>query len=262
MSFILDALKKSESERRLGQTPSLQDTDPAAKTAKQKPIWLIPLLAILLVAAVIGWSWNEFVGVEPSKIEELPEFVSEKAAKREVVHEYISSAAKASMKARKSSPIATYTPPPSTKTGTDVALPDTGKILSISPAEDAVTKAPPASTSPAPLINEADEQAQRLQRLRQQRESERAEDAALVAAVESRLAAEAANTATEDAVRFRDLSAAVRSSMPDLKVTTQVYAQQPENRFAIVNGKRHREGDEITDDVIMLAGLLSRQASV
>lgn len=250
MSFILDALKKSEAERRLGQTPSLQDADQAAMISRRKSNWVFPLLALLLVAAVAGWAWNQFIGVEPTTVEPAAEVVKETALEVEVITEYRSPAATAKINASLRSPIATYTPPPSAKTGEGMALPDTGKIISISSPADSTTGSPSAPTEVAQL-SEAEEREQRLQRLRQQRESERAEDEALVAAVESRLAAEAASPGTEDAVRFRELSAAVRSAMPDVKVTTQVYALKPENRLAIINGKRYREGETITDGVIL-----------
>ncbi len=253
MSFILDALKKSEAERRLGQTPSLQDADQTAMISGRKSNWVFPLLALLLVAVVAGWAWNQFIELEPTTVEPNTAVVKETALEVEVISEYRSPAATAKMNASRRSPIATYTPPPSAKTSEGMALPDTGKIISINSTADSVAGSSSAPTAPieVPQISEAEEREQRLQRLRQQRESERAEDEALVAAVESRLAAEAASTSTEDAVRFRELSAAVRGAMPDIKVTTQVYALKPENRLAIINGKRYREGETITDGVIL-----------
>ncbi len=60
MSLILEALKKSEAERRLGETPSL-NTVPAWKSPSRpsRARWLLPALAIALAA---GWSNRDLFG--------------------------------------------------------------------------------------------------------------------------------------------------------------------------------------------------------
>lgn len=55
MSFILDALKKSEAERRQGEVPKLQN-EPFSPPPRRRPLWLLLLtLALLLNGAVLGW---------------------------------------------------------------------------------------------------------------------------------------------------------------------------------------------------------------
>lgn len=54
MSFILDALKKSEAERRQGEVPRLQN-EPSSPPPRRRPHWTLLLaLALLLNGAVLG----------------------------------------------------------------------------------------------------------------------------------------------------------------------------------------------------------------
>lgn len=55
MSFILDALKKSEAERRRGEVPRLQN-EPFSPPPRRRPLWpLLLTLALLLNGAALGW---------------------------------------------------------------------------------------------------------------------------------------------------------------------------------------------------------------
>jgi len=55
MSFIHDALKKSEAERRRGEVPRLQN-EPFSPPPRRRPLWpLLLTLALLLNGAVLGW---------------------------------------------------------------------------------------------------------------------------------------------------------------------------------------------------------------
>jgi general secretion pathway protein B len=56
MSFILDALKKSEAERRQGEVPRLQNEPFSAAPRRRRPIWpFLLVLALLLNGVVFGW---------------------------------------------------------------------------------------------------------------------------------------------------------------------------------------------------------------
>ena len=56
MSYILEALRKSERERSLGKVPTLQATTQSA--ARRTPVWwLLPL--VLLAAAAAWWFWQD-----------------------------------------------------------------------------------------------------------------------------------------------------------------------------------------------------------
>jgi general secretion pathway protein B len=68
MSFILDALRKSEHERRMETAPDIMHT-PVAVTRQRLPIWAIALigaLAAALLAVTIYSVWQRFPGPEPA----------------------------------------------------------------------------------------------------------------------------------------------------------------------------------------------------
>ena len=60
MSYILEALKKAESERKLGSVPNMHAQPLATASDAGSPLWRSPLawgvlIAALLIAAVIAW---------------------------------------------------------------------------------------------------------------------------------------------------------------------------------------------------------------
>jgi general secretion pathway protein B len=65
MSFILDALKKAEADRKLGEAVSLHDPAPApapnwvepASTSSHQSIWLMAVGAFAVCLAIGGWLW-------------------------------------------------------------------------------------------------------------------------------------------------------------------------------------------------------------
>jgi general secretion pathway protein B len=77
MSYILDALRKAERERNLGQPPSMQAvTQPSALPRPgRRPLWpiLLALAALLLVAtlAAVAWKYHRAANV-PAAAEALP----------------------------------------------------------------------------------------------------------------------------------------------------------------------------------------------
>lgn len=57
MSFILDALRKSENERQRGAVPGISDV-PAVIHSKQLPTWVVAVIAALSIGVlVLGWAW-------------------------------------------------------------------------------------------------------------------------------------------------------------------------------------------------------------
>ncbi|KAB2899749.1 MAG: hypothetical protein F9K31_06865 [Dokdonella sp.] len=49
-----------------------------------------------------------------------------------------------------------------------------------------------------------------------------------------------------------ELPYSVRKDLPALNLTLHMYAAVPTDRFVVVNGERHGEGDEIADGVTLV----------
>jgi len=263
MSFILDALKKSEAERQLGEVPSLQTAGQIEPAQKHKVAWLLPLIIVLLAAVVLGWFWRQ--SVDNSAVQVAGSQLAEQAVDKPEPAT-IEQPGSDKLPRINESPLADYSPPADAITVTDgMDMPDTGKVVSISqdPAVSAKALQNEAQSSAGGVTNspQAASELQRVDRLQKQRASERAEDEALVAAVEQRLVAERAAKATNkktaaensrsNTVRLNELPSSVRAEIPDINITMQVYSAEPGSRFAIINGKRYMESDQIADAVIL-----------
>jgi general secretion pathway protein B len=61
MSLILEALRKSEAERRRGSTPDVAMELPPvpAPRVRATPTWVLPVSAIAIVALLGGWWWSQ-----------------------------------------------------------------------------------------------------------------------------------------------------------------------------------------------------------
>ena len=261
MSFILDALKKSEAERQLGEVPSLQTAGDIHAPQNNKRSWFLPLIAVLIAAVILGWFWRHSGNITNDQVAGS----SVEKATRQTEPVLAEQSPANQLPQIKQSPLANYSPPADAKTVTDgMDMPDTGKVISISETVADSDKLPTAAQTTGdnntPLPAAVSEQ-QRIERLQKQRASERAEDEALVAAVEQRLASEksakikqkktTADKLNSNTVRLNELPPSVRSEIPDISISMQVYSSQPGSRFAIINGKRYVESDQLADSVIL-----------
>jgi general secretion pathway protein B len=43
----------------------------------------------------------------------------------------------------------------------------------------------------------------------------------------------------------------MREGLPDLRISVLVFAEQPENRFVLLNGERLREGEEMPNGLLL-----------
>jgi len=243
MSILLDALKRSESQRELGSVPTLQTTiDETGSMGRDGNSWLAAVM-ILLAAGMIGWmGWEQFR--QPEAL--LTESTGQQASSGQMDSDQAGTAE--SSEAISLSQIA------------NKSSNSEGNIL---PKID------------GPLAT-GDQQSQADDRESQQRSVGR--DFREYSAEEATpTAAEAANTTSLDnAVRQREIASvnldssaqtasatnpeatyepetisywqmpeSTREGLPELRISVLVYAERPENRFLLLNGERIREGDEL-----------------
>lgn len=57
--------------------------------------------------------------------------------------------------------------------------------------------------------------------------------------------------AREDHIDYRQLPGDVRAQLPEFQITVLVYAEQPADRFILVNGSRQVEGDELQPGLVL-----------
>ena len=236
MSMILDALRKSEAERRRGQTPDLlTETAPvpaSARPSTRDPRTLTVIGAAALVSVLLVFWWlrsgtkpqANSEATAPARIEEAgPDTTARQAALPPL------------QPPQARSPRASSTPP--------VSMPQRERA---EPAAAALPS-PPASSLPS--------SPQASARAIPPREAA-AEDIALPVTPPASPAAVPATTSaaafsSPDApLRLADLSSEERRQLPALKLSMHMWAPDAAGRFAIIDGTRVNEGDRIGDAVV------------
>ena len=235
MSYILDALKRAESERSRGQIPGLH-AQPMARVAldreERAPVWKTLVFAVIaaLVLGALAWWWLSADGPAPAVV---PPQAAPLAAPPSTPAAPVNPPAQVSapppvvaaaepVVSAASKPAPRRNPPPAIKS---VAAP----VNAAAPARMAPvpTPAPRSQTAPDP--------------------SGATRSTAAPAA-----AASASGTPPEPRVlAMSELPADVISSLPALVVSGASYSDQPASRMVIINGALYREGDRLTSELTL-----------
>lgn len=238
MSYILEALKKSEQERRRGEVPEINRFDaPDGATGNRSWFWpiVVALLVGINVVVLVVWApWQEpEVAVDVNSIDPVVD------AGREMM------------------------PQPAAR-ALAVANPneDHVRVVPAQPPEAAprqpVTPAPNAATAQAPQnALEAGAAEPIIIRPRTQRQA--------LPVAESRSAAEVVSDyeerPAEDFVRsvpaphtsylpqLQELPASMQRRVPDMSFSSHMYSSEPRFRSIIINGKRLKEGHYLSDEI-------------
>lgn len=212
MSLILQALRKSEAERRLGQAPSLLSPMPALRTTRNRGWRGAGYALVLVLVAALAW------------------WLGQRGPHREAAAPATSAPLA----------VAAQAPPPRARRPVPVspALVESAAITlrpaPVSPTRVAAAKpSVPGNARPA------------------------AKPAA--AAVTAPAVAEPPPSATAPALAtppallsLAQLPAAERQGLPALRITMHVFAEQPAQRFAIIDGHRVAEGALLGDGVVLV----------
>jgi general secretion pathway protein B len=265
MSLILEALKKSEQQRRLGEAPTL--ASPVVATRRRRS--LLPVLAILVIAAVATAWWlmrphaptppapaapvaapsANPVAATPKSVARTPaptvpdthaqdraKLAAADAARRNAQRpdqgkrvagtESTARAtppAPASAIAKGAAPAVPTTPLPPVKkpgdAGDMVPQPAATPEHTVATAAPATgkTDAPPASSKSDASAPKADKPAD----------------------------------AGAELPSIWDLPFATRKDIPAINLSMHVYSTDPKQRFVVIKGDRHVEGDEVASDLIL-----------
>ncbi|MBX3724969.1 MAG: general secretion pathway protein GspB [Xanthomonadales bacterium] len=254
MSSILDALNRSDAERRRGQPPTLGSPTPFATRRRGRPPWLLPALAA--VALTLAWWVGMFdfgAGGDTPSAERPPQVAGEPG------------------EAAIAEPAAVAPVPPSPADGAPPvadrapASPEDGQMAATDRPPTAEpgsrffggrTQEPPAATPPAPVEGTGPDGADgRLA-------GTPAESTALAPAPAPAPVGDSTpvtpSAAAEDPAgagpaRLHELPFAVRRGLPALAVTMHMYSADPARRFALVNGIRVHDGESLPGGVEVLA---------
>ncbi len=240
MSLILDALRKSEAERRRGRMPDLHAELPplvhATAPRKRAWSWWFAGLAVLMAAAALAWSQWAI---------RWPSAATAPAQARNVAIDPAPGTIVAPAVVANPTP----TLPP---TGVPVApvpelLHPAPQAAAPQPAAPAIVREPVAE-GPPPREASVPARAIAAEASIEATPSMPAPSTAAPApAIGLPLPAAAAASGT---VRLADLSPGEREQLPSLKISMHMWGPTPTERFAIIDGARVGQGDRVGDAVV------------
>jgi general secretion pathway protein B len=217
MSLILEALRKSEAERRRGESPDLYAELPPLMRTRHRPmpIWL--RLAIGLAAlALVVWLLQS--------VRQPPAPAVAAATSSDTAGDDIAPAVVAEAEPPRPNPPATTLPTP-------IAEP------ARKPAPDIAVTGPPAAASPPRAPAAAPDIAEPA-------------PPPVVASETLPVPPPVPVSGDADLLRLADLSAEQRQQLPPLKISMHMWNDAPAQRFVIIDGNRLAEGDRIGDAVL------------
>lgn len=235
MSILLEALKKSEQSRKLGETPTL-GTPVESVSASEGPAGnLVPGLLIVLSAIVMAWfGWQQYTAPEPVDAAAEPAVASTREEPAPVV-----SKAKDS---RPRTPTENYQAPADSPPGSQSV--DSGNnATEAQKLQQSVeqfvaeqdSEAEPATTEPDITADAEDA----MEQLAQAQEPEvQSDDPGLAPHI-------------AEPISYWELPQGVRDDLPEIRISVLVYAEKPADRFLLSNGQRLVENDELDGGVVL-----------
>lgn len=217
MSYILEALKKAQAERQLGDAPTIHAPQPAhaapARTTARKPLLLGLGAGALVVAAGALLFWRSAPAPAPASV-------------------FASAPASAPVPAPAAPPA--KAPPPASTT-LDVSAPPAPPPAPAAPAAPVPSTAPAAASAPpaAPA-------------------APRAVPAPAPAPAQPAPRAAASAPAPEDSLPFlQQLPEPLRSEVPRVAFGGYMYSANPADRLLIVDKVLRHEGEEVAPGLVL-----------
>jgi general secretion pathway protein B len=262
MSFILDALKKSESDRQRQTGPALFEVKVAPPKARF-PVWAVAIVALLVVNMIIvGWLLLR----RPSRLDETavaaPSTALPTSTATQVPFAPSDRSANGSVA---SSSTATMPPPPNTNPSTNG--PSTDGAPGSAPPSIQSANAQQSSTMPSPTPQQSSLSAPQPASHPAVHLPDRDQNEPTLAGAETdggarpddyAPAAEPGSSLFKGHVRrgtesgfmlYQDLAVTAGADLPQLRLDLHVYAAKPQDRFALINMRKLHEGDSLQGGV-------------
>lgn len=253
MSILLEALKKSEQQRQLGKTPTLQTTTESAESGQSGPgQWVIPLMVVLSLAAMTWFGWQQYRAPETIEVAQSGDgnAVTEKPkpVPRTMTETY---------KAPQTSGRASLGVPPiiAGKDQKNVQEEDKSRLNKSFvefAAKDTGQEKPGIFDSSNPDDNTAGSDQPEVVR-----PTSRGTGEAPDQVEESNRVLKATSTQTKlephvsRPISYWELPQGIRDNLPEIKITVLVFAENAKDRFLLTNGQRLIEKDELQSGLVL-----------
>jgi len=262
MSILLNALKKSEAQRQVGGPPDIHapvDASPGKHRSGRR--WL-PLVLLTVIAAILAWyGWKQHRSPE-SGAEAAPVEVAgaEPAAdsatsqeRRESAREASSGPAVEMLGEPSSAPLTVTNFPAKKDQETEQRKQQLSRSFTQFEAEPQVEA---VDDSPVQQEAETDELVELESRVSAMVQEDEPDSGV---SMESQRRAsrsgspdsEPAEATESEPISFWQIPQNLRENMPEFKITVLVYAEQPEDRFLLINGVRLVEKEELASGITL-----------
>ncbi len=259
MSILLDALKKSEQQRQLGQTPTLQThTGAESARAEEQLKWIVPVL-VAISTGVMGWfGWVQFRVPEsgPAPVVAVAGEQPEEVVATTQMTEPKPRTATESFRTEKSAgkPLLPGGLKLAPQTASNSAAKDKTRVnqsfKSFQARDQVDGKAVDKATDKRLARNDSQPGKSSS---RQAAEPVTGTAEAAPRPVEDRT--ERRNSRLEpyvtEPISYWELPQGVRDNLPEIKISVLVYAERPSDRFLLTNGQRVAEKDELQSGLVL-----------
>ena len=214
MSYILEALKKSEQERRIGAVPDLSMVqEPSARTAPRWPRWLLGALllnaVILVFVAWRVWDARQSAGVPAGRVAAVaPAPAPDLPIDAGPVHA-----------APETQPAVT---PPAAAAAAPVLPEPVSELPAVAPAPESAAQIPQSDFEAPPLGPD-------LEPLPDPQQT----------------------ASAETVVRWEDLPPDQQAGLPVPRIDVHVFASEPERRFVLINLRKYLQGDTLDSGAVI-----------
>jgi len=265
MSLILDALRKSEAERRRGEMPDLRAElpPPVRNVAPRRrwPVWFAGIAAVIAILALAWGLWNRTPAPPraDTAVEATPEPPA--SAMTDIPPEpRLASTLESTPPAApvRPAPIPGGEPPQAQPVEDDVYA-GASALVTPPPAQAPATPTAPASEAQAPTgadgryapaIANAASASTPVAPAPVTPAEPVADKPSPAAAPAPAAPLPVPPSANGPAVRIADLSPGEREQLPALKISMHMFGPTPAQRFAIIDGARVTQGDRVGDAVV------------
>jgi len=254
MSILLEALKKSEEQRRLGTTPTLQ-TSVEAAAAEQDSLqhWLPLLLTAVSVIAVAWLGWQQYRPPEAAVVV-TPGSLPQPPAAEQRMSQAAPGAGPAATAAGDAADAGERLAPASRDQGrTPVETFRAGENTAPATANTA-EEAPATPGQPGELGSALQAEAESAEPVGDRGAPERdvkKPDSAVVADRSGTAAQPQAQPHESEPISYWELPQNVRDTLPEFKISVLVYAERAEDRFLLMGGQRLVEKDAVDGGLVL-----------
>ncbi|MBI3899138.1 MAG: general secretion pathway protein GspB [Gammaproteobacteria bacterium] len=243
MSYILDALRKSEQDRREAQSPSFGEMSSVAFVRPhQRLVVLAAIVIVVLGIAAIGayavWKPRPTTASSPAAVPAALATAAETLKIATDLQPAIVPTTPASVPVLE---------PGATAVGQNTAAP--------------VNEVPPPALKPAPFVSATSSSDNTVRNLEEEARVELPKPAAVTANVQKPSARAAVPVTVNNAVSNNTASSAIKflramppdfqQSLPALVVNIHIYAPVESERILYINNHQYQAGDKVRDDIVI-----------